>query len=57
MNEELNANLIVEEEKQHEDELPEADLLLQTNRASTKRKTADIFSRKTAELKTPISEK
>jgi hypothetical protein len=53
----LNVNLIVEEEKDHEDDLPEADLLLQTNRASTKRKTADIFSRKTAELKTPISEK
>ena len=49
MNDELNRNLIVEEEKEREFDLPKVDSLLQNDSSSKKRKTADIFSRKTAE--------
>lgn len=49
MNDELNRNLIVEEEKEREFDLPKVDSSLQKDGSSKKRKTADIFSRKTAE--------
>jgi hypothetical protein len=49
MNDELSRNLIVEEEKEHEFNLPKVDSLLQKDRESKKWKTADIFSRKTIE--------
>jgi hypothetical protein len=51
MNDELNLNLIVEEEKDQEFDLPKVESFHQNLRDSKKRKTADIFARKTAEQK------